>query len=343
MRSLIAAWLLIALQTASAFGQPGPGNQDTDNQIRRQAERYFNAFEHRDAKTLDELLFDQCLLSYPRGVVESKAKLLENVRKAKAVDKAAPTTNTLRDVSVRRIGDTAVLNATVATKRADTPEYAYRRTLTWARQDGRWRLLNDQWSMLGEALESEYWSGFFRGNTDENFNRKPNPLLVWSVTRLPPGKALDVGVGQGRNAIYLAKRGWDVTGIDRAEGALAVSRQYAKEQGVRITPVLQSAEEFDWGHNRWDLIVMVYFLGVRENAAKVRESLKPEGLVVIEAFIAEPGKPSGGVVFQRRELGKYFNEGFEILRYQENEIVADFGEKRQPMVRFVARKLAETP
>jgi ketosteroid isomerase-like protein len=343
MKSLCAAWLLIALQAASALGQPRPGNQDADNQIRQQAERYFNAFEHCDAKTLDELLFDQCLLFYPRGAVETKTQVLENLRKVKVLDKVLQTTTTLRDVSVRRIGDTAVLHATVATKRADTPEYSYRRTLTWARQDGRWRLLHDQWSMLGEAVEAEYWSGFFRGNIDENFNRKPNPLLVWSVTRLSPGKALDVGVGQGRNAIYLAKRGWDVTGIDRAEGALAVSRQYAKEQGVRITPVLQSAEEFDWGLDRWDLIVMVYFLGVRENATKVAESLKPGGLVVIEAFLAPPGKPGGGVVFQPGELRKYFSEGFEILRYQENEIVADFGQKRQPMVRLVARKLDTTP
>jgi len=45
-----------------------------------------------------------------------------------------------------------------------------------------------------------------------------------------------------------------VTGIDRAEGALAVARQRARDQGVRITPILQSAEEFDWGCERWDLV-----------------------------------------------------------------------------------------
>jgi len=55
---------------------------------------------------------------------------------------------------------------------------------------------------------------------NQNFKRSPNSLLVEAVKGRRPGSALDVGMGEGRNAIYLAKQGWHVTGIDRAEGAL---------------------------------------------------------------------------------------------------------------------------
>jgi len=147
-------------------------------------------------------------------------------------------------------------------------------------------------------------------------------------------------MGSGRNAICLAKRGWDVTGIDRAEGALAVARQQATEQGVKITPVLQSAEEFDWGRDRWDLIALLYFHAVRENMTNVRESVKPGGFVVMEAFMAPPGSRGGGVYYRPGELRKLFTEGFTILRYEETEGVADYGQKTTQLVRLVARKTA---
>lgn len=51
---------------------------------------------------------------------------------------------------------------------------------------------------------------------------------------LPPGRALDVGCGRGRDALSLAKRGWKVTGVDSAEEALAQARQRAADEGVQV-------------------------------------------------------------------------------------------------------------
>ena len=96
---------------------------------------------------------------------------------------------------------------------------------------------------------------------------------------------------------------------------------------MKITPILQSAEEFDWGRQRWDLIALLYFHAVRENMAKVRESLRPGGLVVVEAFLVPPGSPERGVEYRPGELRKLFDEGFETLRYEETEGVADYGQK----------------
>ena len=240
---------------------------------------------------------------------------------------------------MRRVGDTAILTVILTATRVDDPGVINnnRRTLTWARQDGRWRLMHDQWSLVGDAGEAEYWSDYFHGK-NQNFNRNPNSLLTQAVEGRRPGKALDVGMGEGRNAIYLAKQGWQVTGIDRAEGALAVARQQANKQGVKITPILQSAEEFDWGREQWDLVALLYVSAVRGNVAKIRESLRPGGLVVVEAFLAPPGSPARGTEYEPGELRKMFGEGFEILRYEETEGVADYGQKRMQLVRLVASK-----
>ena len=212
----IGVTLLLIVLHASAFGQQVVGDPNAGGEIREQTERYFDAIEHRDVKAIDDLLVEECLVFYPRGVLDTKATLLEALRKVSPADGAIQSKHTLSDVKVRRVGDTAILTATLTTKRGDAPAVSNKRTLTWARQGGRWRLLHDQWSLVGDAREAEFWSDYFRGD-NQNFNRKPNALLAQAIEGLPPGKALDVGVGEGRNAICLAKRGWDVTGIDRAE------------------------------------------------------------------------------------------------------------------------------
>src|SRR6266487_356668 len=83
------------------------------------------------------------------------------------------------------------------------------------------------------------------------YTREPNALLAEVVRGLPPRTALDIGMGQGRNATYLAGLGWDVTGIDAsAEGVRQVG------EGVRA--IHTSIEEFDLGSEQWDLILGMY-------------------------------------------------------------------------------------
>jgi SAM-dependent methyltransferase len=339
MRSISIFILLIALPSA-AFAQQTPPERNADREIRGLSDRYFDAMDRRDAKTIDDLLADDCYIYYPRGITDTKASLLTQMRKPRPADKPAPSGRSLGDVKIRRIGQTAILTAVVTIKTADRPGVSYRRTLTWANQNDRWRLLHDQWATLGDAQEAEFWSDYFRGK-NRNFNRKPNALLAAAIEHRSPGKALDVGMGEGRNAILLAKHGWDVTGVDRAEGALAVAHQQATEQGVKITPVLQSAEDFDWGSQRWDLIALMYFVGVRDNMAKIRESIKPGGLVVVEAFLVPPDKPSRGVDYWPGQLRKLFENGFEIVRYEETTGVADYGQETTKLVRLVASRAEE--
>jgi 2-polyprenyl-3-methyl-5-hydroxy-6-metoxy-1,4-benzoquinol methylase len=71
-----------------------------------------------------------------------------------------------------------------------------------------------------------------------------------------PGKALDVGMGQGRNSIYLAQHGWDVTGFDPADEGVHRATAEAARLGLKITAVVTTFEQFDFGESRWDLIVL---------------------------------------------------------------------------------------
>jgi len=191
---------------------------------------------------------------------------------------------------------------------------------------------------FGPKLEHEMWN---RNLTAEkpSFNTEPNAFLVAMTKGRKPGSALDVGMGQGRNAIYLAKQGWDVTGFDPADRALARAQELAAQQGVKIKTVLSTSETFDFGKGKWDLILISY-AGGRDVKKQVIDSLKPGGLVILEGFHHDATKGSsigGSVVFQTNELLTLFT-GFRVLQYEDAQAKADFGPGETRVVRLLAQK-----
>ena len=175
-------------------------------------------------------------------------------------------------------------------------------------------------------------------------NEKPNALLVETVKTLKPGTALDADMGEGRNAIYLAQQGWQVTGVDVAEKALAYAQARAHKLGVPLRTEVADMATYDWGTNKWDLIVLSY-AGGRDYAARVKKALKPGGLVVLEAFhmdATEKLQVVGGdyrVFFKTDELKKLYGDvGLQILRYEEPIGTADFTKQQLRLVQLVARK-----
>ena len=190
----------------------------------------------------------------------------------------------------------------------------------------------------GRRLEVDRWNRILTAEKP-SFNTNPNAFLVEVIKGRTAGTALDVGMGQGRNAIYLAQQGWTVTGFDPAEKAVALANANAAKLGVKLNTVIQGAEDFDFGENKWDLILLSY-VGAREFVDVVARALKPGGVVVVEGFHRDVTKttPVGGaVVFDTNELPRLFSK-LRILRYEDVEARNDFGMNLNRAVRLLAQK-----
>lgn len=81
---------------------------------------------------------------------------------------------------------------------------------------------------------TQFWENRYR-DSDRIWSGNPNPLLVRETADLPPGTALDLGCGEGADAVWLAARGWKVTGVDISETALTRAAAHAAEAGVSVT------------------------------------------------------------------------------------------------------------
>jgi SAM-dependent methyltransferase len=92
-------------------------------------------------------------------------------------------------------------------------------------------------SMFDEASWEERY-----GSADRVWSGRPNQQLVTEVADLPPGTALDVGSGEGADAIWLAARGWRVTGVDFATNALRRAAAHAETEGTEL------AARIEWLH-----------------------------------------------------------------------------------------------
>jgi SAM-dependent methyltransferase len=190
----------------------------------------------------------------------------------------------------------------------------------------------------GRRLEAERWNRILTAEKPA-FNTDPNAFLVEMVKGRTPGAALDVGMGQGRNAVFLAEQGWSVTGFDPAGQAVALANATAKQRGVALTTFVLGSEEFDFGESRWDLILLSY-VGVRDVADRVVRSLKPGGIVVVEAFhrdVTRRNPVGGAVVFDSNELLQLFSR-LRVLRYEDLETTTDFGPGLVRAVRLCAMK-----
>jgi 2-polyprenyl-3-methyl-5-hydroxy-6-metoxy-1,4-benzoquinol methylase len=190
---------------------------------------------------------------------------------------------------------------------------------------------------MGDRAEVERWNRILTAQQPA-FNTSPNAFLVAVTKGLKPGRALDVGMGQGRNTIYLAQQGWESVGFDPAGRAVEAARAHAEKLGVKITTQVARAEDFDWGQAKWDLIVLSY-VGAREFASNVVRALRPGGMVVVEGFHRDATKTrsiGGAVVFDTNELLKVFAP-LRVVRYEDTEAVADFaGQANTRVVRLAA-------
>lgn len=215
-------------------------------------------------------------------------------------------------------------------------------TVVWSLENGRWVVSHWQWQRAGAEAERDRWNEVYKQG--RGFNQQPNQLLVDTIKGRKPGTALDLGMGQGRNALHLASQGWMTTGIDVATEGLRIAREEAARRKLKnLTALEQDMTQFDFGTAKWDLITMIYEGTDHKLVARIQKALKPGGLFITEYFHADSEiAKTGAGGWKTGEVAALFGDAkaWKILRDDVVEDNADWGGQRKTkLVRFVAQKL----
>ena len=161
------------------------------------------------------------------------------------------------------------------------------------------------------------------------YGTEPNAFLTEVADRLPPGRALSLAEGEGRNGVFLAERGFEVTGVDSSAVGLAKAQALAAERGVSLTTVPADLAHYTIAPGDWDLIVSIFChlpaVLRRRLYAQAVAGLKPGGTLVLEAYTPRQlefatGGPKDAALLVtleelRRELaGLHFDIARETVR-----------------------------
>lgn len=154
------------------------------------------------------------------------------------------------------------------------------------------------------------------------FGKAPAKFLAENFDYLPTGsKVLDMGMGEGRNAVFLARKGHKVTGIDISSVAIKKSRMLAKEYGVQIKGIIATLDKYKFPKQSFDAIICFYYVD-RKLVEKMKTWLKPGGLIIFEAYtekqksVKDHVKYSDDQYLKSKELLSMF-DGLNILKYEE--------------------------
>jgi SAM-dependent methyltransferase len=177
-------------------------------------------------------------------------------------------------------------------------------------------------------MTNEFWDKRY---SEENFayGKEPNVYFKQKIDGLKPGKLLLPGEGQGRNAVYAAKLGWQVTAIDLSSAAKQRALKLAEENNVKIEYYVTSLEEFDFPENEYDAAALVFTHFPPETRNKIHSliiiSLKPGGVLIIDAFSKKQiNNSSGGpkdlaALYSIDDLSNEFKE-MDVLESYETQV-----------------------
>jgi 2-polyprenyl-3-methyl-5-hydroxy-6-metoxy-1,4-benzoquinol methylase len=184
----------------------------------------------------------------------------------------------------------------------------------------------------------------------KDFVPRPNRFLAECLARIAPPRqsdalrALDVGMGQGRNAIFLAQQGFHTTGIDRSEVGVGVARRRAAELGVSICAEVADGASYDFGREVWDLIALLYYSKPIELIDRVKAAIKTGGHIVIERFSQKEDGPPLEVAEGRLTnpmLGHFLD--WHVLHYQHDVFESDWHWSGESPTGMIVRLLARKP
>jgi tellurite methyltransferase len=168
------------------------------------------------------------------------------------------------------------------------------------------------------------------------YDWNPVQLLKEYISLLPRGLVLDIAMGQGRNALYLAQEGFTVGGVDSDEEAIKVCQKEAAKRGVTVKARCSDLTNYHIAPETYDVILCFYYLQ-RDLIPLMKAGLKDGGYILYETFLIDQhlafGKPRHReYCFERNELLHLFSK-FRVLFYREG-----FVSREKALASLVAQK-----
>lgn len=134
---------------------------------------------------------------------------------------------------------------------------------------------------------SQFWNERYAAD-DYVYGTEPNEFLKAELPKLKPGRILFPGEGEGRNAVFAAQSGWDVTAFDSSFEGKAKAARLAAARGVSVNYILASYDEVEFAEESFDCLVFIYThmpaATRREYHQRFLKWLKPGGKVILEGF-----------------------------------------------------------
>jgi len=167
---------------------------------------------------------------------------------------------------------------------------------------------------------------------------QPAQFLIDNIELLPRGRTLDVAMGSGQNAVYLARMGFEVEGVDISPEAVNNALELACQAGITIKAEVADLEgNYRLEKNAYDVIICFHYLQ-RSLIPQIKDGLKKGGMVIYETFIVDQakllGKPKNpDFLLKHNELLVMFRD-FRCLRYREGII-----DNRQAIASIIAEKV----
>lgn len=178
-------------------------------------------------------------------------------------------------------------------------------------------------------MSKEFWDRRY-SEKEFAYGTEPNQFFKQQIDKLVPGKILFLGEGEGRNAVYAAKLGWDVDAVDFSVSAKEKAIKLADINNVKINYSVSDLTEYQFKEKYYDVVVLI-FLHLPEDLRnqvhmKTQLALRDDGVLIIEAFNKEQiENTSGGP------------KDLELL-YDENTLINSFKELK---INLIENKIIE--
>lgn len=198
-----------------------------------------------------------------------------------------------------------------------------------------------------------HWNERFQ-KEDYVYGKEPNVFLKEFQQKLNiSGKVLAIAEGEGRNAVYLAQQGMNVTAWDYAESGLAKTNKLAEERNVAVSTELVDLNEANWHEAKWDEIVCIFGHFPKELREKtlqgVKTAIKPGGYFLTEVYSHyqlpyQSGGPQNlDFLYKPEEFLENFAE-WRIVHFFMGEVARYEGEQHNGLshvIQFVGQKPLE--